>query len=209
MNRSVDYSLYLATDDTLLAGRDVAAAVKAAVESGVSIVQLRLKNASSREFYEIGQRVHAVTSVLEVPLIINDRVDIMLALGAEGVHVGRGDLPLARVRALAGKRIVGYSVNTAEHLEEAMAAGVDYVGLGPVFATATKADTGPALGLAGVAELVAATELPCVAIGGIAAANMADVLTTGVAGCCVVSAILGQPDIGRATRELREIIRQR
>ncbi len=198
-----DYTLYLATDRDILGARSLDAAVEEAVRNGVTIVQLREKACSSGEFYAVGERLLKVTRRLGVPLIINDRLDLMLALDADGLHVGRGDLPLARARALAPGKILGYSAHSIADLRHAEACGADYVGIGPVFPTGTKADAAEPLGVAGVAAIAAAARIPCVAIGGINAANAAAVRASGVAGLCVVSAILGAADIGRAARELR------
>jgi len=209
MKPRIDYSLYLATGRAFLRGRDLAAVVEEAVAAGVTLVQLREKTAGAREFYEIGRRLHAVTRRLRVPLIINDRLDIALALDAEGIHVGQDDLPLERVRALAPGRIVGFSVQTVADAEFAARTGADYLGVGPVFTTATKADAGEALGLEGLRRVVAASSLPCVAIGGITPANAADALACGAAGCCVISALLGAPDLTAAVAAFRAIVRPR
>jgi thiamine-phosphate pyrophosphorylase len=195
--------LYLATDSELTAERDLCDLVARAITAGVTCVQLRDKVASGQQLYLSACRLHAVTQRLGVPLIINDRVDIMLAAGAEGVHVGATDLPLARVRALAAGRLVGYSVTAAADVEVARRDGADYVGIGPVFPTSTKPDASPALGLAGLRDLAAAAGLPCVAIGGITPANCAAVLTAGANGVCAISAILGHDDIGAAVQRFR------
>ena len=202
----VDYSLYLATDRALLDGRPLCAAVQEAVANGVTVVQLREKDCPGGVFFETARAVHAVTERLGVPLIINDRVDVMLAVGAEGVHIGRADLPLDRVRTLAPGAILGYSVNRPEHLAFAERVGADYVGVGPVYATATKRNTGPVLGLAGLREIVLGARVPCVGIGGITAANAADAIRAGAAGVCVISAIMGQADIGGAARGLAKAV---
>ena len=201
-----DYTLYLATDRRMTGNRPLEEAVEEAVRNGVTIVQLREKNCASREFYEQGKRLLAVTRRHGIPLIINDRLDIMLALDADGVHVGQSDLPFDRVRALAAGKILGCSVNTLAQLRHAEACGADYIGIGPFAATGTKTDTAPPLGLSGTAEIVAAACVPCVAIGGINTANAAAVKATGVAGICVISAILGAADIAMATRELRGVL---
>ncbi len=201
----IDYTLYLATDPHLLAGRDLVAVVEAAIAGGVTMIQLRDKTAPARELYETGRRLLAVTRRLGVPLIVNDRLDLMLALDADGVHLGAGDLPWEIARKLAPGKLIGGSVNTLADLRRAEAAGLDHVGLGAFRATATKTDAPTALGLKGVRRLVAATRLPCVAIGGITAADAAELARTGVAGLCVISAILAAPDPAAAARELRQL----
>lgn len=202
MNRP-DFTLYLATDRALLASRRWEDVVEAALAGGVTVLQLRDKEATARELYETGQRLLPLARRHGVPLLINDRLDVALALGADGAHLGRGDLPLAAARRLAPGLILGYSVNRPEHLAHAEACGADYVGIGPVFATSTKGDTAPVLGLDGLRRLVAQAHLPCVAIGGITLATAAAVRATGVAGVCVISAVLGQADVAAAARGLR------
>ena len=198
-----DYTLYLATDPGLLGDRRLEEVVETAILNGVTLVQLRDKTATAQALFETGRRLLAITRRHGIPLIVNDRLDLMLALEAAGVHLGQEDLPLEQARRLAHGKIVGCSVSTLEHLRHAEEAGADYVGLGPVFATATKGDTAPALGLAGLRRLAATARVPCVAIGGITAANASAVKATGVAGVCVISAILGAADTARAVRELR------
>lgn len=199
----VDYRLYLATDRALLGGRDLVGVVEQCLENGVTVVQLREKQCSSREFYDLGRKLHEVTRHYGVPLLINDRVDIMLALDAEGVHVGRNDLPLDKVRALAPGKIVGYTANTPETLQHAAACGADYVGIGPAFGTSTKTDTGPVLGVDGIRRLAGLSSLPAVAIGGIGLDNAASLADTGVDGICVISSILASGDPAAATRGLK------
>jgi thiamine-phosphate pyrophosphorylase len=198
-----NFNLYLITDRGQLRGRDLLRAIAEAIDNGVTLVQLREKNCTDREYHELAAGVHEITRARAVPLILNDRVDIMLAVGAEGVHVGPNDLPLDRVIALAGDRIVGCSVNTLDDLDMAQRAGATYAGVGPVFATATKVDHRPVLGIAGLKAIVARARIPCVAIGGIVPARTLEVMRTGVAGVCAVSAILGKTDIGAAVREFR------
>jgi thiamine-phosphate pyrophosphorylase len=204
---SIDFSLYLATDQRLLAGRDLCAVVEAAVAAGVTVVQLREKEASAAEFFETGRRLLALTRRLGVPLIINDRVDVMLALDADGVHVGKQDLPLAAVRRLVGKdKLVGYSVTCLEDLEFAVANGADHVGIGPVFSTSTKLDASPPLGLEGFRRLAARAAIPCVAIGGITAETCVPLMAAGAAGVCVISAILGESDVAAAAQRFRQAV---
>jgi thiamine-phosphate pyrophosphorylase len=195
--------LYLATDPDLIAGRDLVDLVAQAVAAGVTLVQLRDKQAAGLRLYETACRLRAVTRRLGVPLIINDRVDIMLAAAADGVHVGATDLPLAQVRALAPGRLVGYPVTEMADVEIARRDGADYIGIGPVFPTSTKPDASAALGLAGLRRLAASANLPCVAIGGITPANCAAVLEAGADGVCAISAILGQTDIAAAVQRFR------
>ncbi len=204
-----DYSLYLATDPAYLVSREVAAfgsVLDSCLAQGVTLFQLRLKETPIRIACELGERVREITRRARVPLIINDRVDLALALEADGVHVGRDDLPPATVRRLLPDGIIGYSVNTLAHLEYAQAAGVDYVGVGPVFGTQTKADTGAVLGLAGLRRIINRAELPCVGIGGITAATAGEVIRAGASGVCVVAAVFKAAEPAAAAGDLRKRI---
>ena len=209
---SIDLSLYLVTDSGLAtaAGHDLAQLVRAAVEAGVTAVQVREKDASARAF------LHSVLRVSEmlpehVALIVNDRVDVFLAarsMGARvaGVHVGQSDLPVTAVRSMIGTdAILGLSASTEDELQraEASPARVDYVGIGALHATTTKRDAPPPLGHAGFARLVAATSLPAVAIGGVTCDDLPPLRAAGAAGAAVVSAICAAKDPGAAARELR------
>lgn len=198
--------LYLATDPGLARGRDLVLLVEEAVAAGVTLVQLRDKQADGQRLYELACRLRQVTRRLGVPLIVNDRVDVMLAADADGVHVGPTDLPLGRVRVLAAGRLVGYSVNRPEDLAVAERHGADYIGVGPVFATATKPDARDLLGLDGLRRLTASTSLPAVAIGGITPANGAAVVAAGAVGICAISAILGQDDVRAAVAAFRRAL---
>lgn len=188
---SAQLRLYLATDRALMRGRDWAEVIAEAVAGGVTAVQLRDKEASARELYALAVRLLPLTRRLGVPLLINDRLDVALAADADGAHLGQDDLPLAAARRLAPGKILGCSVSTPEQLAAAEAAGADYAGLGAAFATSTKSDAPPVLGLDGVARLARAARIPCVAIGGITVENAAGLLASGAAGVCVISAILG------------------
>ena len=198
-----DYTLYLATDRGLLGNRDVCETVGEAIRHGVTVVQLREKDCSSGEFYELAVALRCVTRRYGIPLIINDRVDIMLASGADGVHVGPKDLPVEQVRLLAETAIVGFSVNSLDDLARAEAAGVDYIGVGPVFNTATKSDARTVLGLDGLRQIVLQATMPCVAIGGITTGKAAEVYRTGVAGVCAISALLRPVDTEAAVQAFR------
>jgi len=200
------FKLYLATDRRLIGDRDLCSVVRQCLANGVAAVQLREKDCPALDFCEIARRLLGVTRAHGVPLIINDRVDVMLATGADGVHVGRNDLPLGQVRKLAGNRIVGYSVNSLEHLRFAESAGADYVGIGPAFATGTKTDTGGVLGPEGIRRIARCSSIPCVAIGGIDSGNVAKLADTGIDGVCVISGILARPSPADAVDELRRAV---
>ena len=203
----IDYALYLVTDRGLSRGRATAEIVREAVAGGATCVQLREKHGGSREFLEEAQAVQAVLRGTGVPLIINDRVDIALAVGAEGVHLGQRDLPIGQARRLGPPGwLIGVS---AESLEDALRAeqeGADYIGVSPVFATPTKTDTAPPLGLAGLREIRAAVKIPLVAIGGLHAGNAREVIRAGADGLAVVSAIVAADSPREAARALRREI---
>ncbi|MFP3043691.1 thiamine phosphate synthase [Treponema primitia] len=206
MLKREDLLLYLCTDRGLSLGRPITETVEAAIAGGVTMVQLREKAAPTGEFYAIAREVQAVTRRRHIPLVINDRLDIALAIGAEGLHIGQSDLPLREARRLAGDMFIGVSTSTLEEARQAQADGADYLGVGAVYPTGSKADAGEAIGLAGFAEICAAVRIPVVGIGGINTANTAAVIRAGAAGIAVISAILSQPDIEAASRTLRMII---
>mgnify|MGYP006276455493 CR=1 FL=1 len=201
-----DLRLYLATDSAYCAGEDIVSVVACCIARGVTAVQLRDKQASSAELYELGKRLLAVTRPLGVPLIVNDRVDIMLALGADGVHVGKKDLPLPEARRLAPGAILGYTAKTAADIRHAEQHGADYVGIGPVFSTSTKPCAGPVLGPAGVGKLAAQSDIPSVGIGGIDERNVTQLADAGLSGVCVISGILDQPDPAEAASLIRWLL---
>lgn len=205
--KNIDYSLYLVTDRNLARGRETLAVVEAAVRGGVTCVQLREKSCSTRLFIEEALRLQDFLRGRGVPLIINDRVDVALAVGADGVHLGQTDMPVRTARAILGEHaVIGVS---AECLEDASAAekeGADYIGVSPVFATPTKTDTAPALGLTGLAAIRAAVHLPLVGIGGLNLQNAAEVIRHGGDGLAVVSAIVSADDPEAAARKLRAVI---
>jgi thiamine-phosphate pyrophosphorylase len=203
--RAFDLSLYLVTDHRLPFDRLVEV-VGRAVAGGVTLVQLRNPDVSGRALYEQAIALKSALAGTGVPLIVNDRVDVARAAGADGVHVGQSDLPAALAREIMGEdAIVGLSITEAGQLAAVDGTVVDYLGVGPVFSTATKGDAAPALGIDGTAAVVGAADLPAVAIGGIDLGNAAAVMTTGVRGLSVVSAISTAADPQAAARELRAI----
>nr|WP_240897319.1 thiamine phosphate synthase [Kineococcus vitellinus] len=193
--------MYLVTDTALCGPRGVPDVVRAAVAGGVSAVQVRAKDVGDRDRLALVRAVRAVLEGTGVALLVDDAVDVALLAGADGVHLGQSDLPAEEVRRLAPQLLLGLSVST---VEEARAAGpVDYLGVGPVHATATKPDAAAPLGAAGVRAVAAATDLPCVAIGGIHLDTLEELRGTGTAGVCVVSEVCAAEDPERAARELR------
>lgn len=199
--------LYLVTDRGLSLGRDIEWIVKRAVEGGATIVQLREKDIDTREFIELGLRLKAALAPYGVPLIINDRVDVALAVDADGVHIGQSDMPYATARKLLGPdKIIGLSAENMEQVVEANGLDVDYVAISPVYSTATKTDTAAPFGLDGLREAVKLSTHPTCAIGGMNLSTAADVMACGTDGIAVVSAIVSADDPAEASRKLKDII---
>jgi thiamine-phosphate pyrophosphorylase len=189
----IDFSLYLVTDRSLSLGRTTIEIVRAAIGGGVTCVQLREKHCATREFIQEARRVRDLLDALErpVPLIINDRIDVALAVGADGVHLGQTDMHISDARRLAGSSLlIGISAESVTDAVRAEADGADYIGISPIFATATKKDTAAPLGLVGIQAIRAAISLPLVGIGGIKAENAAEIIRAGADGVAVVSAIV-------------------
>ena len=200
MKAQPDYSIYLVTDDGCLQGRALIDCVREALEGGVTLVQYRAKTASSAEMYDEALQLKALCDSFNVPLIINDRLDIAMAVGAAGVHLGQDDLPCAAARKILGEDyIIGVSAHNPAEARAALQSGADYLGCGAVFGTATKADV-KKLGTEGLEAICKAKGLPVVGIGGVTADNYREVRAAGADGAAIVSGILAQPDI-RATVE--------
>jgi thiamine-phosphate pyrophosphorylase len=190
MRPAARYGVYLVTDQGLCLGRELLEVICAAVAGGAGVVQLREKNLSTRAFVALAVAVKERLAPLCVPLLINDRLDVALAADADGVHVGQDDMPAGLARQLLGPdKLLGLSVHTPEEALTAEDADVDYLGVGPIFATKTKPDAKAPIGLAGLARIRAATGRPLVGIGGIGPENAAGVIRAGAAGVAVVSAI--------------------
>lgn len=199
--------LYLVTDRSLSLGRSLEDVVAEAVAGGVTIVQLREKDAPTGEFVDLAKRLMKLLKPLGIPLIINDRVDVALAADADGVHVGQSDMSVEDVRRLVGPdKIVGLSVENLDDLMKANELDVDYVGISPVYGTPTKTDTAEPFGLEGLKEVVRLSAHPTVAIGGMNASTAAGVMAVGTDGIAVVSAISSAENIKEATKELRFIV---
>lgn len=198
--------LYLVTDRPLSLGRDLDWIVAEAVRGGTTMVQLREKDADTRDFVALGLKLKELLSPFGVPLLINDRIDVALAVDADGVHIGQSDMPYAIARRLLGPdRIIGLSVETMDEVEEANGLDVDYVAVSPVYGTPTKTDTAEPFGLEGLRKAAALSRHPVVAIGGMNKSTAADVFAAGADGIAVVSAICSAPDPCMATRQLLEI----
>lgn len=201
--KKIDYTLYLCTDRELMSCGTVEELVEQACAGGVSVVQLREKNCSSREFLELAISVKRVTDRFDVPLIINDRVDICMAADAAGVHLGQSDMPCAVARKLLGSdKIIGVSAALPEEAAKAERDGADYLGVGAVFGTSTKLNTRPVTpGI--IKQIRAAVSIPFVVIGGVNAENITSLYGLGINGAAVVSAIAAQPDITAAAKKMR------
>jgi thiamine-phosphate pyrophosphorylase len=205
MKRKIDYSLYLVTDRELMTAASIEECVEQAVSGGCTVVQLREKTASSREFHETAVRVRKITADCGVPLIINDRADIALAVNADGVHIGQDDLTLEAARRVMGKdAIIGVSANNLTEAVAAAALGADYLGVGAMFATDTKKDADSTT-MDELRRIRAEIKIPIVAIGGINKNNAPLFAGTGIDGIAVVSAIVSQKDISGAARELKAL----
>lgn len=203
-----DYlKLYLVTDRELSLGRSLEEVVSEAVKGGVTVVQLREKDASTGEFIELARRLMKLLKPLRIPLIINDRVDVALAVDADGVHIGQSDMSYEDARRLLGPdKIIGLSVESFEDIEAANALDVDYIGISPVYGTPTKTDTAEPFGLEGLHKAVQMSAHPTVAIGGMNASTIAEVMAAGTDGVAVVSAICSAENIRKATSDLRAIV---
>ena len=200
-------TLYLVTDRGLSLGRDLEWIVLEAVRGGVGMVQLREKEASTREFIELAVRLKAALAGTGVPLLINDRVDVALAADADGVHIGQSDMPYEMARRLLGpSKIIGLSAENMNEVREAEALDIDYLAISPVYATPTKTDTSAPFGLEGLSEAASISRHPLVAIGGMNERTAADAVRAGASGIAVVSAIMSAPDPCAAASRLSNII---
>ena len=201
--RPEQLSLYLVTDRGLSLGRDLEWIVEQAVLGGTTMVQLREKEADTREFVTLARRLKTLLAPSGVPLIINDRLDVALAVDADGVHIGQSDMPYDIARRLLGPdKIIGLSVENMDEVTQANGLDVDYIAVSPVYGTPTKTDTAAPFGLEGLREAVRLSVHPTVAIGGMNARTAGDVLAAGADGIAVVSAICSAPDPCSAAREL-------
>lgn len=200
---NVDYTLYLCTDSGLMSCDTVEASVERGILGGCSVVQLREKTASSLELFQLAGRVKQVTDKYNVPLIINDRLDICLAVGAAGVHLGQSDLPCREARRILGTdKLIGVSAATPEEAAKAQADGADYLGVGAVFPTSTKTNTRPVTADV-IREIRGAVTIPFVVIGGVNSENITRLYGLGINGAAVISAVISQKDIVKAAKAMR------
>lgn len=209
-SRDFDLGVYLVTDRACCGARSVDEVVSAAIDGGVTLVQLRDKNIDARPMLALGRRLLELLRPAGIGLIVNDRIDVALALDAEGVHIGQQDMPYVEARRQLGPtKIIGVSVGSEAEARQAADWDVDYVGVGPVYPTATKPDAGMALGADEAARLARISGHRAVAIGGIDVTNAAALYAAGLEGVAVISAICAAPDPGAATRELLRLMRER
>ena len=207
--KQLDLSLYLVTDRTLTHGRDICNIAEQAAQGGVTCVQLREKDCDTGEFVLIAQQLKLILDTYNIPLIINDRIDVALAVDAAGVHIGQNDMPYQLARKLMGDdKIIGLSIETIEEAQAANLLDVDYIGISPIFSTTTKNDIKTPFGIEGAKKVVELSRHPSVAIGGINLANTTDVMSTGIDGIAVVSAIVSAANPQESTQELLNKISQ-
>ncbi|SFU33490.1 thiamine-phosphate pyrophosphorylase [Pustulibacterium marinum] len=198
--------LYLVTDSDMASIEGLPEIVEQAVLGGVTMVQLREKHADTKTFVRIAQQLKRILSNYKIPLIINDRIDIALAVDADGVHIGQDDMPYAIARKLLGKdKIIGLSVESMQQVTEANALDVDYIGISPVFATPTKTNTKIEFGLKGIEEISKITKHKTVAIGGINESNTAAIIKAGADGIAVVSAIMKAKNPQLVASQLKQL----
>ena len=200
--KKIDYSLYLVADSSFITLETAEKKVKEAIEGGVTIVQLRAKDISAAEFYNMALKIKMITGYYNVPLIINDRVDIAMAADADGVHTGQEDLPAGEVRKLIGmNKIMGISVSNTAEAERAERESADYLGTGAMFRTDTKLDA-KYVSIEELGEIKRKVQIPVVAIGGINSGNAKQLFCAGADGIAVVSAVLGEKNIKEAALKL-------
>ena len=201
----IDYSVYLVTDRRNKTDEEFLNIIEEAIKGGTTIVQLREKIASTKEFYDLALKVKEITSRYDVPLLINDRIDIALAVDSEGVHIGQDDMPADIAREIIGEdKILGVSASTVEEAKKAEIDSADYIGSGAVFPTATK-DDADSVSEEELKEIVDSIDIPVVAIGGITIENAHTLKASGIAGFSVVSAIMSAEDPKEASEKLKEI----
>ena len=202
--KDIDLSLYLVTDNSENEKKFLKT-IEEAILGGVSVVQIRKKTAKTMEFYNLAIKVKKITTKYNVPLIINDRVDVALAIDADGVHVGQSDMPCDITRKLIGEnKILGVSAATIEEAKKAENNGADYIGTGAIFPTTTK-DDAPSVTKKDLSDIVNSINIPVVAIGGITIENANELKNTGISGLSVVSAIMNAEDPKKASEKLLNI----
>ncbi len=202
----MDWDLYLVTDRELsrLPFFDM---IEKALEGGVTVIQIREKKLSTKEFIEEALKIKEIAKRKGVPIIINDRVDIALAVDADGIHLGNDDMPVEMARKIMGKKIIGASAHSVEEAMDKERKGANYIAVSPVFSTPTKPDAGTPLGLEGIRKIKEAVKIPVIAIGGINKNNVVEVIKSGADGVAVVSAIVCSEDPKKTAKEMRDLIK--
>lgn len=204
MKNKIDYTLYLCTDRDLMSSATIEENVELAIKGGCTVIQLREKNCSSKEFYDLAVSVKKITDKYNVPLIINDRVDIAMAVDAAGVHIGQSDLPADVVRRIIGDdKIIGVSTAKLAEALKAVKDGADYLGVGAMYSTDTKTDARPVT-MEELKEIRKNVDIPIVVIGGINMNTLGNFKNMGIDGLAVVSAIVAQPDVEKAAKDMYE-----
>jgi len=205
----LDLTLYVITDAQLAGGRSLIEVVEAAIRGGATVIQYREKQAPTRRMVEEARLLRTLCKAKGVPFIVNDRVDVALAVDADGVHLGDDDMPVSIARRLLGPgKIIGASADTVEKALFYASEGADYLGVGSIYVTTTKPDAGPPIGVEGLVRIIQAVSIPVVAIGGINEDNVAQVIEAGAAGAAVVSAVMAARDVARAASRLRKRIEE-
>jgi thiamine-phosphate pyrophosphorylase len=205
----MNFELYVITDETIAGGRSHADIAERALCGGADVIQLRDKGRSCAELTGIGREIAAITRKAGAVFIVNDRLDVAIACGADGLHLGQDDMPVSTARQLAPPGfVIGVSVGTVGEAREAEREGADYLALSPTFFTASKEDAGPGRGLERLREICRAVAIPVIAIGGINRENVRDVIGAGVDGIAVISAVVASPDITTAARDLKDLVRE-
>jgi thiamine-phosphate pyrophosphorylase len=203
-----DFHLYVITGEQFHPDRDYLEVIEEALQGGADIVQLREKNKTKKELLHLAKELRKLTTTYNVPFIVNDHLDIALAVDADGIHLGQDDLPLEEARKIMGpEKIIGISTHALEEAVEAEKNGADYIGVGPVFETKSKVDVVDPVGLQYVKEVVAHTSVPFVALGGIKLHNVDDVLEAGAKRICVISEIVGAEDVKDTAAKFSQRIR--
>jgi thiamine-phosphate pyrophosphorylase len=204
----MNYDLYVITDVKIARGLSHAEIARRAVSGGADVIQLRDKSLPCRDLLREACEIREITRVAGALFIVNDRIDIALAAGADGVHLGQDDLPVRYARRLAPSGfIIGVSVGSVTEAAMAEASGVDYVALSPTFQTTSKEDAGHGHGLAVLHDICCAVSIPVIAIGGIGPGNVTGIITAGADGVAVISAVVGEEDITGAARQMKSLIR--
>lgn len=201
-------AVYVILDVDALSGRPLLDAAQAAIHGGAGALQLRAKGWDGGQMLDAARRLRPLATAAGVLLIINDRVDVAVLAGSDGVHLGESDIPVADARRLLGSEaIIGFSPDDLDSARRAVESGADYLGVGPAYATGTKPDAGPPIGPHGVGAMARAVAVPVVGIGGIHTGNAAQVIAAGACGVAVASAVLKAPDVRRATEEVVQAVR--